>query len=345
MAIFFTNRLIQTVLLVSLVSLSRAQSFKITVIDLYGNRRVPGAAIRAAIGLREGDSLNPQSFQKETILSRMRKIPGVTDAALSPVCCDDRENGLMIYAGISESASQVFTYRSTSSAALKVPVAIEKTYTAFSEAQANAIRNGNAGEDDSEGHALMKDSAARSLQLKFIGYADRYEDSLRIVLRQSALADQRAIAAAVIAYAADKRQVVPDLLGAIHDSAEDVRNNAARALAIMAGCRNFHPALIIPFEPFIDMIKSLVWTDRNKGCMVLLQQVMNDPAPAEISALKREAIPELAEMAAWKDRSHAGTAWFILGRIAGRPDKEVADAFHSDARDSYLSGMLAAVKK
>lgn len=137
---------------------------------------------------------------------------------------------------------------------------------------------------------------------------------------------------------------MPDLLGAIHDSDEDVRNNATRALAIMAGCRKTHPAIKIPFGPFIDMIKSLVWTDRNKGCMVL-QQVMNEPAPAEMSALKREALPELAEMAAWKDRSHAGTAWFILGRLAGRPDREVIDAFNSDVRASYLAGMLAAIKK
>ena len=68
------------------------------------------------------------------------------------------------------------------------------------------------------------------------------------------------------------------------------------------------------------MINSIVWTDRNKGTMVLMQltQTYNKKFLQEI---KQQALPSIIEMAKWKDRSHSFSSFVLLGRIAGEDEK------------------------
>ena len=125
----------------------------------------------------------------------------------------------------------------------------------------------NLQEDISGGHSLIRDAETRAIQERFVGYAENHWETLIQVLRTSSRSQDRATAARFIAYARDKAAVVPHLVHAALDSDVDVRNNATRALVIIAIYANDHPELEIDIRPemFIDMLNSLEWLDRNKG--------------------------------------------------------------------------------
>lgn len=111
------------------------------------------------------------------------------------------------------------------------------------------------------------------------------------------------------------------LLYAVDDADETVRNNAARALGILAGYLEMHPELniTIPATPFIQMVNSIVWTDRNKGASVLMH-LTDKRDPELLRQIKEQAMPSIIEMAKWKSRGHAIFCFVILGRIAGEDE-------------------------
>ena len=189
-----------------------------------------------------------------------------------------------------------------------------------------AVERGDAEEDDSKGHALFHDPAARAIQERFVGYAARDLPQLRRVLRESSDAGQRALAAQVMAYVTNKDRVVGDLAQAMSDPDEDVRNNAMRALAVFANAAPAaRPKTPIPYEGFVALLNSPVWTDRNKASLALLR-LSERREPRLLQQLRREALVPLVEMARWKSPGHAMPALMILGRIAGLSDEVAATA-------------------
>jgi HEAT repeat protein len=144
-------------------------------------------------------------------------------------------------------------------------------------------------------------------------------------------ANQRAIAAQIIAYPFNKAAIIPDLIEALRDSNEQVRNNAMRALALMAAYNQKHAEsmLRIPYEPFIALLSSPVWTDRNKAAFVLMS-LSASRDPMMLHQIRSRAFAELAEMAQWQVWGHAMPAALILGRLAGIPDAEIMTAFQND---------------
>jgi hypothetical protein len=81
--------------------------------------------------------------------------------------------------------------------------------------QQQAVTRGAAREDHSKGHALSEDSSVRYWQHKFVGHANSHFDLLKNILRNAREADQRAKAAHIVAYATDKRKVLPELIYAV----------------------------------------------------------------------------------------------------------------------------------
>ena len=151
-------------------------------------------------------------------------------------------------------------------------------------------------EDVSQGHSLMADSTARMIQLRFVDLAAKHRDSLRAVLRTSDDENHRAFAAEVLAYSANKQSVVEDLVYAMRDPSGEVRNNATRALALIAIYGRQHPDLKIdvPYEPFIDLLNSVAWTDRNKASLALMQ-LTESRDPKLLAALKTRAFDAVVE--------------------------------------------------
>jgi hypothetical protein len=97
-------------------------------------------------------------------------------------------------------------------------------------------------------------------------------------------------------------------------------------------------------EPFVELLNSLTWTDRNKSSLALM--AMTEPRdPALLATLRQKAVPALTEMARWKTRGHAVAAVMILGRVAGIPEPDLTSAAakgdHATIVDTALKRLAA----
>ena len=157
------------------------------------------------------------------------------------------------------------------------------------------------------------------------------------ILRNSSDAAHRALAAQVLGYAADKPAVVEDLVYGMSDPSDEVRNNVMRTLMAFAEMRPGTGSAIprVPAQPFIDLLGSPVWSDRNKASLALMAlSAARDPEL--LAALREQALAPLVEMVRWKSDGHAQPAFFILGRIARYSDEATYDSLESRrARDDH----------
>ncbi|MDA2935315.1 HEAT repeat domain-containing protein, partial [Acidobacteria bacterium AH-259-D05] len=246
-----------------------------------------------------------------------------------------------LYVGIQEQVARHFDFRTPPQSDIALPQEVVEDHENFREAFMEAVFRGAAGEDWSEGHSLADNPGARAFQERFLVYAERHLERLREVLRDSADAEQRAIAATVIGYAPDKRAVLDALQSATRDFDWSVRNNAMRSLGIIAILAGRQPELGIEISPtgFIEMLNSLLWTDRNKALSVLWS-LTEGRDPGVLRQLREQALPSLVEVARFKNAGHALPAYLILGRMAGLSDKEIEEAWSSGERESVITQVL-----
>jgi hypothetical protein len=193
-------------------------------------------------------------------------------------------------------------------------------YDRLDHALEAAVRKGGrvAEEDDSKGYALIKDPAARSLQLAVREWALKHEAELLRVLEFSSAVEHRRIASDAIGYARQSRDQIFALTRAARDPDDEVRNNATRALAVLVRSGSAFASQISP-DPFIDMLSSGRWSDRNKGASLLLQ-LTTGRNPDLLLKIRSAALDSLVEMASWRRPSHAYFARMVLGRVAGLPE-------------------------
>src|SRR4029079_16782502 len=166
------------------------------------------------------------------------------------------------------------------------------------------------------------------------------------VLWNAASDRERAHAAQVIAYAPEPRTVIPDLVHAIDDPSDDVRNAAMRSLGVMAMYGEQHPDahIQIPVKPFIKFLNSPIWTDRNKALMTL-RYITSNRDPEALAALRREAMRALIEAANWKLIGYAESALYVIGRIGGMPDAAIADAIRRGDREHIIGSVSASARR
>src|SRR5215475_7517626 len=221
----------------------------IGVIDFYGLRSVSERQVREALQIKEGDSLSgdPQEAKR-----RLELLPGVDEARTEFVCCDSGKTTL--YVGIREKGAPSIQFHPAPQGKVRLPQDVIQAGEDFDKALTEAVIKGNSSEDDSQGHALTNDPAARAVQERFIRFAARDLITIRDVLRHSDDAGHRALAAHVIAYSTDKQALVNDLVEAMRDPDDGIRNNAMRALAVMAGSapQTDKNQIRIPVRPFIE---------------------------------------------------------------------------------------------
>jgi hypothetical protein len=296
-----------------------AQVPRVGIIDFYGLRKTTPAQVKEVLGIRVGDSLTSMALFE--VPARLASLPGVASAGIHPVCCEDGKT--MLYVGILEDSTPPIQFRPAPNGKSRLPDEVVQAAIAFSNAHMRAIMSGNSKEDVTQGHSLMADSAARMTQLSFIPLAAKYADTLRNVLRTADDPAHRAFAGEVLAYSANKASVVNDLVYAMKDPSAEVRNNATRALALIALYGGQHPEakISVPYEPFIDLLNSLAWTDRNKASLALMQ-LTESRDPKLLAALKAKAFDSLVDIARWTNPGHAAAGIFILGRMAGIPDSD-----------------------
>lgn len=315
------------------VSTVSAQAPPVGVVDFYGLHRVSAQQARDALGIAPGDTLSALLLATATV--RVGALPGVVNARLEPVCCEDGRT--ILYVGLEEEGAPVLQFRSAPTGTVRLPDDVLNAGEAFGAAFDSALAHQDFAEDDTAGHQLMHYPPARAVEEGFMTLAARHANRLRDVLRHSSDADQRALAVQILAYAADKRAVIGDLVYGMNDPDAIVRNNAMRALALIAGLGQRRPELhlIVPFAPFVDLLNSPIWTDRNKASFALFALTAARDSTL-LTLLRQRALPALVEMARWKVPGHAGAAWVILGRLGGMSEQEIQDAWSRGDRERFL---------
>ncbi len=306
-------------------------------IDFYGLRTITIAQARTAVALKEGQPPTEESARKSE--EALKRIPGVADASVTVVCCEKGRS--IVYAGILERGSPRFELRTTPRGTERLPPEITNDFTAFTQALEVAVRKGDAADDLSQGHSFLANAACRAIQERFLVEARRNPRNLREVLRNSGDAEQRRAAAWVTGYAPDKRSVIGDLEFALSDPDADVRNNAMRALAAIATLARRRPELGIRIRaaPFIRMLNSVAWTDRNKSALAL-EELTADRDPAVLTQLRAQALPSLIEMSRWKVAGHAEAAFVLLARVAGWAEDDILPAWNRGDREKVIAEAL-----
>jgi hypothetical protein len=319
------------------------QELQIAIIDLYGLSRVSADQVRQALTFKEGDTISLGGDERPAFLTasenRLALLPGVARARAEIVCCD--QGRAIVYVGIEETGATTMHFRAAPLGAERLAADIVQSGEEFSKAFMIAVQRGDTEEDRSEGHAFARDPATRAIQERFVLYAKRDLPELRLVLRSSSNATHRALAAQVLGYAVDKQAVVEDLVQAMRDPSEEVRNNAMRTLLVFADTipSENRSAPHIPTWPFIEFLNSPAWSDRNKasGALVGLSASRD---PDLLERLRKQAVTPLAEMARWKSAGHALAAFIILGRIAGYSDEAARALWDRGDREAVINAAI-----
>ena len=302
-------------------ALFAAQMPPIGAIDVYGLRRVSADSVRLALNIRPGEPV--PTGGRAALEARLTAVAGVAGARVQAVCC---ENGLTtLYVGIQEAGAPGPDWLPAPAGPARLPADVLCAGEEFEAALIAAMQRGEFGDDQTQGHSLLTDSAARAIQLRFVDVAARSRAILSDVLRTSADARQRALAAQILAYASDKRAVTADLERAMRDPDADVRNAALRALWLIAALAERRPELGIRVapEPFIALLNSLEWSDRNKASFALEALTRSRP-PRLLAQLRASALPALADIARWSAGGHAFPGRAMLGRLAGWTEEDIA---------------------
>ena len=317
-----------------------AQEPRIGIIDFYGLQRTTVADVRAALTVKEGDTMLEALKAQEQGEKRLSGLPGVVGAHLAVVCCD--AGRAIAYVGIQERGAPVIRFRDAPRGSERLPGDVVEAGTAFQQTFMAAITRGQAGEDRTQGHSFSDAPDVRAVQERFIEYARRDIAILRRVLRNSSDRMHRALAAQVLGYVEDKQAVVDDLVRAMHDPDEEVRNNAMRALLVFTWATPAprRPTPRVPEEPFIEFLSSPIWSDRNKsaGAVAELTRMRN---PRVLARLRATALGALVEMARWKSAGHAEPALTILARLAGRSDDEAKSALSQGTRETIINAAVS----
>jgi HEAT repeat protein len=188
-------------------------------------------------------------------------------------------------------------------------------------------------EDHTQGHALAHDLAVRAIQERFIVFANRDLQSVRDVLRTSADSDHRALAAYVLGYVNNKKEIVGDLVNAMNDPSDEVRNNAGRTLWVFADATS---AIPVPYEPFVKLLHSPVWSDRNKASLALMA-LSDKRDPKLFELLRRRALGPLVEIARWNSEGHALPGFMLLSRMVGYSDTDAHRLWETGHRETVIS--------
>ena len=296
-------------------ALGQEKPRRIGSIDYYGYAGLNLAQIRSAQPLHVGDPFPGPAETFEKITKAVTSVLGRPPTDIDPVCCN-REGNYTFFIGLPGASVKETKLNPVLNGKLQLPPEVVQLYNETLEAWSASVLGGNAREDRSKGYALSTtDSRLRAKQEAMREYATKHEDLIRDVLETSSEAQQRLVAAHFLGYANQSKTQIAALVRASHDANDVVRNNATRALGVLAESSP-KVATQIPATPFIEMLNSGSWSDRNKGGWVL-ESLTKTRDPKLLAQLRSEALTSLIEMSRWHSSGHAYTPRILHGRIAG----------------------------
>jgi hypothetical protein len=318
-------------ILAALLALGTAASARdrIAGIEFYGYKGIDAEAVRKALPVHEGDAYS--DAVKGQVQEAVKRTTGRDATDVAGICCN-AEGDRVVFIGVPGESSRTFALNPQPTGKDRLSAKITVLSHKMDQAEEAAVRKGGAAaqEEGSDGYRLVKDPAARRLELAVRRYALRHQAELLRVLESSSDAEQRGIAADVLGYGRRSPQQVAALVRASRDPDDNVRNNATRALGELVSAGP-EIAKQIPSGTFVDMLRSGIWTDRNKASFLLMYWTQaRDPGLLE--QLKAQALDALIEIARWRDTGHAIPARLVLGRIAGIPEDRLVQLAPGDVQ-------------
>ena len=289
----------------ALLLLAAAESTRVGSIDFFGYGGLDLEQVRASLPIRVGGTLSEHAREE------VKKAVGQA-ATVSFICCNQRGDWL-VYIGLAGKTAHAVRYNPAPTGDARLPKPGLEVYDRAMELLFEAARR-HAEDDNSHGYAISAYQPLKTVQIAMREYAKRHPRELLHVLASAADERQRIAAAHLLGYADESDEQIAALATASHDTSEHVRNNAVRALAVLA---DHDPATArkIPAAPFIDLLSSITWSDRNKA-LWLLSTITATRDAETLARVRREALEPLIEMAQWPS-GHAFNARLLLGRIAG----------------------------
>jgi hypothetical protein len=287
-------------------------------VDFFGYKGLDVAAVRAALPFHEGDSFPPPKVHsdqlKKQVADAIEHAIARKPTDVSFICCDAKQH-YIVYIGLAGESYEALAFNAAPTGGVRFRKDALKLSQDMDRAWTNAVMNGHATEDDSAGYALTNDPEARKAELALRDYALQHEELVLQVLTSSSDAEHRALAAEMLGYGRQSDRQIDALVQASLDPDSEVRNNAVRALEVLATAR---PALArsIPAQSFIRLLRSGAWLDHNKASL-LLAALTTTREPRLLKELRADALESLLEMARWRYIGHAEAALTILGRMAG----------------------------
>jgi hypothetical protein len=325
--------------LIALVTSAFAQPepTQVGIIDFFGYTGIDLARVRAALPLQEGDTIiwSGPGESKAAIRAGVRKAIGRDSTDESFVCCEDGK--WLVYIGLPGASNKPVTYNPIPKGDARFSPDVVKLHKAMGDALLTAVKSGDAREDRTQGFALSENPALRSAQIAIREHALENEAEIVRVLESSADGEHRAMAATALGYVRASSRQVAGLARASLDAHDEVRNNAVRALGVLLQARPEF-ARDVPAASFHPLLASPIWSDHNKGAM-LVEALTKNRDPELLRQLRADALDNLLEMARWRSSGHADTARMLLGRIAGIEEDRLLKLVASRDVDSIIKAL------
>lgn len=286
----------------------------IGAIDFFAYADVDIKGLRNSLPIRSGDRWTSETNQ--LLRSELEELLGRSPSDVTAVCCDEDGNWI-VYIGLADGSGPRVRLNPRPTESLELDADLLILYQRFEEAVRQAVSRGDGlvSEDRSLGYPLSNDADVRGLQQRIREYALGNSSRLFAVSRESSNALHRGIAIDAIGYGLHSA----DQIGALTHSALDpdptVRNNAIRALSVLASSQ-VELLAPIPYAVFVDLLASGERTDRSKS-IALLSKLTEGRDPGVLEAILQNALAPLIECARWSWSGHAYHARVILGRIGG----------------------------
>lgn len=315
-----------------------AETSRIGSIDFFGTSGVDLQKIKSVLPIRSGDSISEDqsSSVRDQVNVAINRTIGHATTDIAFVCCDDRAT-VSIFIGLGGKNTKAISFSPAPRGSTCVPAEAIGLYKAALRALTEAIKNGKSREDDSRGYALSEDPTLRAKQIAMRQYAITHEQALVSTLQACGSSEERQAAVEILAYGRNSTTQIDALVRASRDPDDGVRNNAVRALWVLATAS---PKITskIPAADFIEMLNSGLWTDRNKAGQLLLA-LTTSRDPKLLEQLATLALPSLIEMAQWRDSKHAYAYRVLLGRIAGFDEARIRDLIAGGRVDEIIAAV------
>lgn len=318
------------------VTACAAQS-TIGAVDFFAYAGVDIDEMRTGLAVRSRDRWTADTSQ--LVESSIRELLGRNPSDVVSVCCDEYGNRL-VYIGLAEGSGSRVQLNPQPTDARELDRDLLNIYERFDEAvrQATTRGEGLVREDHSRGFPLSHEPDVRALQQRIREYALSHPAELFKVSRTSSFVRHRAVAIDAIGYGQHTAGQVEALTHGALDPDAVVRNNAIRALAVLASSK-VEPKVPIPHGAFVDLLASDTWHDRNKS-LALLSKLTEARDSNVLAAISQRSLGPLVECARWSWSGHAYWARVILGRIGGIDEAAVLEKAWSPAFVDFALGEI-----